>query len=80
MIHAKMIKVDDKIIFLGSSNLTKLSMRALGEFNVLIYDNYDFIKRINVNVLKNIKDSIKIDDPDKIKFSKIRAMAESFLN
>ena len=77
MIHAKLIRVDNRTVTIGSANLNKQAMGKLLELNVLI-KNYsdDFGQALDQSIRRNLASATRISDGGKIKFNPIRARLE----
>ena len=77
MVHAKLIRVDNQLVTLGSTNLNKQAMQKLMELNVLIkYHDSDFSDSLEQSIQENISCAQRISDASQIKYDPVRAVLE----
>jgi len=77
MVHAKLLRVDDRILTLGSTNLNKRAMENLLELNVVInIDNHALVKTLNNSLAEIMDNSKRIDDSSELKYNPLKALLE----
>ncbi|MGD9677030.1 MAG: phosphatidylserine/phosphatidylglycerophosphate/cardiolipin synthase family protein [Vulcanibacillus sp.] len=77
MVHAKLVRVDDRILTLGSTNLNKRAMENLLELNVVInIDNQALVKTLNNSLAEIMDNSKRIDDSSELKYNPLKALLE----
>jgi len=79
MVHAKLIKIDNEYVTIGSTNLNS-SIEKLQELNTVIKlkDN-DFNNKLNESIENQIESSIHIFNLNQIKYSKIKVFFEDII-
>lgn len=79
MVHTKLIKTE-KMLSLGSTNITKKAFRQLSELNLFLKtEDTAFFASLESAIEENYKLSRKITDPKAIKYDPIKAFFEGFL-
>lgn len=64
MVHAKVILVDQRTVFIGSTNLIRSSLDDMGEVNVLLHDRPKrFLNKLKAILLKDTLRSRSLTDP-----------------
>lgn len=78
MMHAKMMLIDRKRLFLGSANFNS-KMNGLGELDVLMTLNTTQQKKIMNSINRNIADSVRIKHAKNIDYNRIKAFLEGLV-
>ena len=79
MVHTKLIK-SEKMISLGSTNITKKAFSQLSELNLFLKNGDDELASSLVGAMKeNYALSKKVNDPKYIKYNPLKAFFEGFL-
>jgi phosphatidylserine/phosphatidylglycerophosphate/cardiolipin synthase-like enzyme len=79
MVHAKLIRIDNKYVTIGSTNLNR-SINKLQELNAVIELNDDiFSKKLEESINDEIKISKKILKSSELKYNKVKAICENII-
>ncbi|MDM8533858.1 phosphatidylserine/phosphatidylglycerophosphate/cardiolipin synthase family protein [Clostridiaceae bacterium HSG29] len=79
MVHAKLIKIDNEYVTIGSTNLNS-SIDKLQELNTVIkLNNDDFNNKLNESIENQIRSSIQICNLNQIKYGKIKVFFEDII-
>ena len=77
MLHAKLLLIDQTYALIGSSNLTRISMKEMQEMNIFLD-----IKKVSIrtnllrNIAKHMKKSTIVSSSKDLKFNSMRAFVE----
>jgi cardiolipin synthase A/B len=80
MVHNKTLYIDNKISFIGSANLNKLSMKELDEMNIIIRSNKSFNQKVEEDINRKIRQSKKVKNFWELKYNKFYAFIESLVS
>jgi len=61
MLHSKLMLFDWKTAILGSANISVFSMQTADELDIIVRDRPDFMKPLNAEVRRRLKNSRKIE-------------------
>jgi cardiolipin synthase len=79
MVHAKLIRIDNKYVTIGSTNLNQ-SINKLQELNAVIELNDDiFSKKLEESINNEIRISKKILKSSELKYNKVKAIFENII-
>lgn len=85
MIHAKLIRIDDYLMTVGSTNLNNQAMEVLLELNIVLNkkqtlrDMDQVFEKLDQSILELEEGSIKIEDFDELEFNPVRAFLEGLV-
>jgi cardiolipin synthase len=80
MVHGKLIRVDNRIVTLGSTNLNKQAMNKLSELNVVIRDyDEDFSRFLEEGIQRGMAAAKRIDEGYHITFNPLKAVLEQMI-
>lgn len=80
MVHAKLIRVDQRILTFGSTNLNKQAMKKLLELNILLKDfDEKFSEVLEESIQNNLLNATRIKDGLSIEYNPIKAMLEQIV-
>lgn len=79
MVHTKLLK-SEKMISLGSTNITKKAFSQLSELNLFVKtESADFLETLNSAMAENYAISRKLTANSRVKYNPIKAFLEGFL-
>lgn len=80
MIHAKLIRIDNKLMTVGSTNLNRQAMSTLLELNTIIaLEDEIFKQKLHDSITKQIHLSRNIQQISELKYNKLKAFLEGMV-
>lgn len=80
MIHAKLIRIDNKLMTVGSTNLNRQAMSTLLELNtIIVLEDEIFKQELHDSITKQIHLSRNIQQISELKYNKLKAFMEGLV-
>ncbi len=80
MIHAKLIRIDEKLVTIGSTNLNHQAMSNLAELNAVIsLENSVFSDELEKSIINQINLSKRVNNSSELKYNRLRAILEGLV-
>lgn len=80
MVHAKLVKIDEKYVTLGSLNLNRQAMEKLAELNIIVsLEKNEFKNVLDQSISDQLNQCKEVKSINDFKFNKMKAFCESLV-